>query len=164
MTDNTQRHLLVMQLESLRRWRRDAWDAFEKTGDPRFHTDLLAADELMLRVTLSGSRSAITLALLGLDDPAQRHPQPLARLCKRLGLLGAIEGLHQCIEADTPQKFQEGRGLGILEVKGDGHRLRSLHRRGHIAQPSVLPHNVPLRLGRRDLEGLRHHGRREVGE
>ena len=43
MTDNTQ--LLLVQLEGLQRWRRDAWDAFANTGDQRCHTELLAADK-----------------------------------------------------------------------------------------------------------------------
>jgi hypothetical protein len=50
LTDNTQRNLLQVQLEALQRWRRDAWDAFERTGDQRYHTELLAADEAVAKL------------------------------------------------------------------------------------------------------------------
>jgi hypothetical protein len=50
MTDNTQHNLLQVQLETLQRWRRDAWDAFENTGDPRYHAELLAADEAVAKL------------------------------------------------------------------------------------------------------------------
>ena len=40
MIDNTDRNLLLMDLEELQRWRREAWEAFEHTGDRRTHEKL----------------------------------------------------------------------------------------------------------------------------
>jgi hypothetical protein len=48
MTNSTQ--LLLIQLETMQRWRRDAWDAFKKTGDQRYHAELLAADEAVAKL------------------------------------------------------------------------------------------------------------------
>jgi hypothetical protein len=57
--------------------------------------------------------------LFRLNDLAKRHAQPLARLRKRLGLLGAVEGLQHCTEVDAPQKFEERRGLPGLDAESD---------------------------------------------
>jgi hypothetical protein len=54
MTDNAQP--LQIQLEALQRWRRDAWDAFEKTGDRRYILSCLPP----MKLWRSCSRNCVT--------------------------------------------------------------------------------------------------------
>ena len=52
MIDNTQRNLLFIALQGLQRWRNDAWETFQSTGDRRCHTELLAADEAVAKLLM----------------------------------------------------------------------------------------------------------------
>jgi hypothetical protein len=119
MTDNTQRNLLVMQLESLRRWRRDAWDAFEKTGDRRFHSELLAADEAGANLL----KSCVTLrwgrAMKITVDLDKEQAETLLKFLRRVGPKD-LEQIHD--ELDWSTFDAASRRLRLAIIRGEEKR------------------------------------------
>ena len=121
MTDNTQRDLLLTELDTLTAWRGNVLTAFERTNDRRYHTELLAADEA-IATRLRELRDLTMGSAMGCD------------LCRDIkAVWGVADGpafCIQCLGAILSQLDEEGQLLRIMDIIRDRREaLRQSHRK-----------------------------------
>ena len=107
MTDNTQRDLLLTELDTLTAWRRNVLTAFERTNDRRYHTELLAADEA-IATRLRELRDLTMGSAMGCD---------LCRDNKAVwGIAGGPAFCILCLGAILRQVEAEGSLVRIMDI------------------------------------------------